>query len=60
MYLGESVNSKSKVTKLDLEIQKLAGIFKDNGYPKHIYDSCVNKFLDKKFCEKRRKKRKMI
>ena len=38
------------------EIQKLAGIFKMNGYPNQIFENCVNKFLDQKFIGKKEKK----
>ena len=32
---------------------KLKDIFKKNGYPNGIFDRCLNKFLDRKFNEKR-------
>jgi hypothetical protein len=31
------------------EICKLSNIFCSNGYPKHLFDNCVNRFLSKKF-----------
>ena len=31
------------------EINFLSGFFCNNGYPKHLFDSCVSKFLNKKY-----------
>ena len=35
---------------------KLKDIFKKNVYPNDIFDRCLNKFLDRKFNEKRGEK----
>ena len=38
------------------EMGKLKDIFKKNGYPNGIFDRCLNKFLERKFNEKRGEK----
>ena len=47
LYRGFSLSSN--VEKFHEEISSLKSVFKSNGYPKNLIDSCIKHFLDKLF-----------